>query len=50
MSLEEKSAETSEYILENIEQLDYGTVVVTVHNGEVTQVDVTEKKRFPDKK
>ena len=31
------------YILKN---LQYGSIVITIHDGEVTQIDTTEKKRF----
>lgn len=33
-------------IIENLKGLSYGTVSITVHNDEITQLDVTEKKRF----
>lgn len=29
-----------------IEALKYGTVMIKVHNGRITQVEITEKKRF----
>ncbi|SEO03697.1 hypothetical protein SAMN04488134_103185 [Amphibacillus marinus] len=35
-----------DYIISSIENLEYGTLVITVHNGQVTQIDATEKKRF----
>ncbi|MBF0484343.1 MAG: YezD family protein [Candidatus Omnitrophica bacterium] len=31
-----------------VEKLGYGTVVVTVHNKKITQVEVAEKQRFDD--
>ena len=34
-------------ILEALESLEYGQVVVTVHNRQVVQVEKTEKIRFP---
>ncbi|MEH7225563.1 YezD family protein [Bacillus sp. JJ1566] len=34
------------YILSALENLDYGSIVITVHGGEITQIDATEKKRF----
>ena len=34
-------------ILSILQNLQYGSVVITVHDGEITQVDTTEKKRFP---
>jgi len=37
---------TLEYVKESLENLAYGSIAITVHNGKVTQVDTTEKKRF----
>lgn len=37
------------YILERLEQLEYGSINITVHEGQVTQVDMTEKSRFETK-
>nr|WP_309100560.1 YezD family protein [Fredinandcohnia onubensis] len=34
------------HILSTLEKLDFGSIVITVHNGEITQIDSTEKKRF----
>ncbi|MED4014622.1 YezD family protein [Sutcliffiella cohnii] len=34
------------HILSTLESLEYGTIEVTVHNGQITQIDTTEKKRF----
>ncbi|THE12472.1 DUF2292 domain-containing protein [Bacillus timonensis] len=34
------------HILSTLENLEFGSVVITVHNGEITQIDATEKKRF----
>jgi hypothetical protein len=36
-----------QYILATLSKLDYGSVVVTVHDHHITQIDVTEKMRFP---
>ena len=33
-------------ILNVLENLEYGSVVITVHDGQITQIDTTEKKRF----
>jgi len=35
-----------QYILSQIEKLEYGSILITVHADEITQIDVTEKKRF----
>ena len=29
-----------------LKNLQYGSIVITIHDGEVTQIDTTEKKRF----
>jgi hypothetical protein len=29
-----------------VEKLKYGTVIITVHNNKITQMEVSEKKRF----
>ena len=34
------------HILSTLESLEFGTIEVTVHNGQITQIDTTEKKRF----
>ncbi|WP_453991393.1 YezD family protein [Bacillus nitroreducens] len=34
------------HILSALENLEFGSIVITVHNGEITQIDATEKKRF----
>lgn len=35
-----------DYLQESIANIDYGSIVITIHNGYITQIDVTEKKRF----
>ncbi|MFC0472659.1 YezD family protein [Halalkalibacter kiskunsagensis] len=37
-------------IIDSLEHLEYGTVVITVHDSQITQIDVTEKKRFGTQK
>ncbi|WP_075980431.1 YezD family protein [Bacillus massilinigeriensis] len=34
------------YILSMIKDIQFGSVLITVHDGEITQVDRTEKNRF----
>lgn len=34
------------HILQALREMDYGSLVITVHNDEITQIDKTEKKRF----
>jgi hypothetical protein len=33
-------------ILSVLKELEYGSVMITVHDGQITQIDTTEKKRF----
>lgn len=35
-----------EQIVKDARNVQFGTVSITIHDGEITQVDVTEKKRF----
>ena len=35
-----------DYILSELKKLNYGSLVITVHEGDITQIDITEKKRF----
>jgi hypothetical protein len=30
----------------DIQALKYGTITIKVHNGKITQVEITEKRRF----
>lgn len=36
-----------QHIVDQIRRLEYGVVQITVHQGAVAQVDVTERRRFP---
>lgn len=36
------------YVLESLHDIDFGTIQLTVHEGRITQIDTTEKKRFPN--
>lgn len=38
------------YILSTLNEMEYGNVNITVHDGDITQVDITQKKRFPIQK
>lgn len=33
-------------IVNNLNNIDYGNLLITVHNGEIVQLDVTKKQRF----
>lgn len=49
MSLTSKATvdpEVLEKIISALETLDFGTVQITVHNSQVTQIDKVEKYRF----
>ena len=35
-----------DYLKALLEKIDYGSVVITVHDGHITQIDATEKRRF----
>lgn len=39
--------EKIKYILSKLDKLEYGCIVITVHDSDITQIDITEKKRFP---
>ena len=34
------------HIVATLKTLEFGSIVITVHDGEITQIDTTEKKRF----
>ncbi|TDQ42880.1 YezD family protein [Aureibacillus halotolerans] len=36
-----------EHILKAIHQIDYGTVQITLHDGQITQIEKAEKVRLP---
>lgn len=38
---------TIDYIKEELKNIDYGSVTITVHDGRITQVETNEKKRYP---
>jgi len=42
--------EKLKYLAESIDNIEFGLVVITVHNGQITQIDTTEKKRFANAK
>ena len=35
-------------ISDAVEKLVYGTVIITVHNRKITQIEIAEKQRFDD--
>ncbi|EKN70867.1 hypothetical protein BABA_03359 [Neobacillus bataviensis LMG 21833] len=34
------------FILSTLKNMEYGSVIITVHDGAITQIDKTEKTRF----
>ena len=38
-----------EEVIKSIQQIEYGEVVVTIHNSKVVQIEKKEKKRFQTK-
>ncbi|MGG3468713.1 YezD family protein [Neobacillus pocheonensis] len=34
------------FILSTLKNMEYGSVIITVHDGTITQIDKTEKTRF----
>ncbi|MFS0645779.1 YezD family protein [Siminovitchia sp. 179-K 8D1 HS] len=40
---------TIEDIVSALKKIEYGSLVITVHDGEITQIDATEKKRYKAK-
>lgn len=38
------------FILSTLKNMEYGSVIITVHDGTITQIDKTEKTRFGSKK
>lgn len=39
--------EKLDYLNQILQKIDYGSIVLTVHDGYITQIDSTEKRRFP---
>ncbi|WP_235980023.1 YezD family protein [Croceibacterium atlanticum] len=44
--IESHAAEPLRVVVGALAQMRYGTIQLTVHDGKVTQVDVTERQRF----
>lgn len=34
-------------VIEALSRLRYGTIQITVHDGRLVQLDITERRRFP---
>lgn len=45
----DKNELTIDYIKEELNNIDFGSVTITVHDGKITQIDTNEKKRYPFK-
>ncbi|WP_413381127.1 YezD family protein [Alkalihalobacillus sp. 1P02AB] len=39
-----------EEIKKAIEKIEFGTVLITIHDNQITQIDATEKVRFTQQK
>lgn len=48
--MKSQEREKVEEIVDALEGLEFGSVIITVHEGVITQIDTTEKKRFALKK
>lgn len=38
------------FILSTLKNMEYGSLLITVHDGVITQIDRTDKNRFAQKK
>jgi hypothetical protein len=38
--------EKIDYIMTRLQNIEYGSLVITIHDGKITQIDTTEKNRF----
>ena len=45
-----RETEKVERIKKAIEDIQYGSILITIHDGKITQVDITEKLRFSNVK
>ena len=41
--------EKIEYILAMLKDMEYGSLVITIHDRQITQIDRTDKNRFVNK-
>ncbi len=46
--IEEQVPDWYRYIMDSLEEMKYGTIQITVHDGRIVQIDRTEKKRFDE--
>lgn len=42
-----KTDQTIEYIKSELDNIEYGSILITIHDGKVTQIDKNEKTRYP---
>lgn len=45
---EQQLPESIQSVLDALAQLKFGAIQLTVHEGKLVQVDITERKRFPN--
>nr|WP_082191253.1 YezD family protein [Peribacillus loiseleuriae] len=38
------------FILSTLKNIEYGSAIITIHDGNITQIDKTEKTRFESKR
>jgi hypothetical protein len=43
----DKHSEALQLVAETLAQLRFGAIHLTVHDGKLVQLDITERKRFP---
>ncbi|WP_083448437.1 YezD family protein [Lysinibacillus sp. FSL H8-0500] len=43
-------ADVFKEIVDHLSNISYGAITITIHNGSITQLDVTKKKRFEQEK
>nr|WP_148302564.1 YezD family protein [Caldalkalibacillus mannanilyticus] len=47
---QKRNKEVVEHILQSLEGLEYGSIQITVHDSQITQIERIEKLRFPSVK
>ncbi len=43
---ENRNGEALEMIIRSVNELEYGTITITIHNGSIVQVETNTKRRF----
>ena len=50
MAKQKLDEEKLQHLTSSLNNIDFGSVIITVHNGQITQIDTTEKRRFTNSK